>query len=82
MGGAKGVEPVLVETFVEKGRFWAPVIRRQIFSMQNDTGTRQTGRGNEYALPVKDIYLYPLYSDASKHLCEGQTKGLQKGVRF
>ncbi|MFO0855318.1 MAG: DUF4338 domain-containing protein [Candidatus Brocadia sapporoensis] len=30
----KGVEPVLVETFVEKGRFLGTVIRRQIFSMQ------------------------------------------------
>ncbi|QOJ05056.1 MAG: hypothetical protein HRU72_00035 [Planctomycetia bacterium] len=42
----KGVEPVLVETFVEKGRFFGHCLSGGKFSAcRNDTGTRQTGRG-------------------------------------
>ncbi|MFO0853940.1 MAG: IS4 family transposase [Candidatus Brocadia sapporoensis] len=73
----KGVEPVLVETFVEKGRFLGTCYQAANFQHAGTTqGRGRQDGGNEYALPVKDIYLYPLYSDASKHLCEGQTKGV------
>ena len=70
-----GVEPVLVETFVEKGRFLGTCYQAANFRHVGTTqGRGRQDFGNEYALPVKDIYLYPLYSDVHKHLCEGQTK--------
>ena len=68
-----GVAPVLVETFVEKGRFLGTCYQAANFQHAGTTqGRGRQDAGNEYRLPVKDIYLYPLYSDASKHLCEGQ----------
>ena len=70
-----GIEPVLVETFVEKGRFLGTCYQAANFQHVGTTqGRGRQDAGNEYALPVKDIYLYPLYSDAGKQLCEGQTK--------
>lgn len=70
-----GVAPVLVETFVEKGRFLGTCYQAANFQHVGTTqGRGRQDAGNEYRLPVKDIYLYPLYSDARKRLCEGQAK--------
>jgi len=70
-----GVEPVLVETFVEKGRFLGTCYQAANFQHAGTTqGRGRQDTGNEYALPVKDIYLYPLQSDAIKYLCEGQAR--------
>lgn len=69
-----GIEPLLVETFVEKERFSGTCYQAANFF--HIGATRGRGRQdckNEYALPVKDIYLYPLNRDARKLLCEGQT---------
>ena len=58
-----GIEPVLVETFVEKGRFLGTCYQASNFQYVGTTqGRGRQDGGNEYALPVKDIYLYPLYS--------------------
>ena len=70
-----GIEPVLVETFVEKGRFLGTCYQASNFQYVGTTqGRGRQDGGNEYALPVKDIYLYPLYSGVRKQLCEGQAK--------
>lgn len=82
-GGQEGIEPVLVETFVEKGRFLGTCY--QAANFQHVGTTQGRGRqdvGNEYALPVKDIYLYPLQSDVSKQLCEGQRKEVVEAKVF
>src|SRR3989337_4559159 len=81
--GQEGIEPVLVETFVEKGRFLGTCY--QAANFQHVGTTQGRGRqdvGNEYALPVKDIYLYPLQSDVSKQLCEGQKKEVVEAKGF
>lgn len=59
-----GYEPVLLETFVEKDRF-----KGTCYKAANWVNVGQTqGRGkkdirNEYALPIKDIWMYPLQKD-------------------
>lgn len=68
-----GIEPLLVETFVEKDRFLGTCYQAANFI--HIGMTRGRGRQdckNEHSLPVKDIYLYPLSSDAKEILCEGQ----------
>lgn len=68
--GRYGYEPVLLETFVERDRFtgacyraanWIPVGQTQ--------GRGKLDRHNLYALPVKDILLYPLRKDFRQVLC-------------
>ena len=57
----------------------------QAANFQHVGTTQGRGRqdvGNEYALPVKDIYLYPLQSDVSKQLCEGQRKEVVEAKGF
>lgn len=64
-----GYQPLLVETFVEVGRH-----RGTCYQAANWTRVGQTkGRGkldryNAYALPVKDIYLYPLVRSFRRQL--------------
>jgi hypothetical protein len=65
-------EPVLLETFVEKARFQGTCYKAANWIYVGDT----QGRGkldvhNEYKLPVKGIYLYPLRKDFRKRLIEG-----------
>ncbi len=65
-------EPVLLETFVEKERFQGTCYKAANWICVGDT----QGRGkldvhNEYKLPVKGIYLYPLRKDFRKRLIEG-----------
>ena len=65
-----GYHPVLVETFVQSERFVGTSYRAA-----NWTRVGQTqGRGkldvhNQYALPKKDIWLYPLRRDFRRRLC-------------
>lgn len=71
----KGVDPVLVETFVEKDRFLGTCYRAANFQYAGTTrGRGRDDRKNEYKLPVKDIYLYPLRSDISSLLCGNRNK--------
>ena len=65
-----GYRPVLLETFVETGRFHGTCYKAANWTKVG----RTQGRGkldvhNEYALPVKDIYVYPLQSGFRAHLC-------------
>ncbi len=65
-------EPVLLETFVEKERFQGTCYKAANWICVGET----QGRGkldvhNEYKLPVKGIYLYPLRKDFRKRLIEG-----------
>jgi hypothetical protein len=65
-------EPVLLETFVEKERFLGTCYKAANWIYVGDT----KGRGkldvhNEYKLPVKGIWLYPLRKDFRRRLIEG-----------
>ena len=65
-------EPVLMETFVEKKRFQGTCYKAANWACVGDT----QGRGkldvhNEYKLPVKSVWLYPLRKDFRKWLIEG-----------
>jgi hypothetical protein len=65
-------EPVLLETFVEKGRFQGTCYKAANWIYVGNT----QGRGkldvhNEYKLPVKGIWLYPLRKDFRRRLLEG-----------
>ena len=58
---AYGYEPVLLETFVETGRFTGTSYRAANWLHVGQTkGRGKLDRYNERALPIKDIYLYPL----------------------
>ena len=65
-------EPVLLETFVEKERFRGTCYKAANWNYVGDT----KGRGkldvkNEYNLPVKGVWLFPLRKDFRKRLIEG-----------
>ena len=58
---AYGYQPVLLETFVETGRFTGASYKAANWIHVGQTkGRGKLDRYNERALPVKDIYLYPL----------------------
>ena len=57
-----GYAPVLAETFVETGRFTGASYRAANWTRVGQTkGRGKLDRRHEHALPVKDIYLYPLH---------------------
>ena len=61
---AYGYAPVLAETFVETGRFSGASYKAANWIRVGQTkGRGKLDRTNEHALPVKDIYLYPLHRD-------------------
>jgi hypothetical protein len=63
-------EPVLVETFVERVRFSGTCYRAANWKLVGSTqGRGKKDRFNEAALPVKDIYLYPLHPQFKQLLC-------------
>ena len=63
-------EPVLVETFVERKRFTGASYRAANWKLVGTTkGRGKKDRFKESALPVKDIYLYPLRADFKQLLC-------------
>jgi len=56
-----GYTPVLMETFVEKDRFAGTCYKAANWRYVGVTkGRGKLDRLNEYALPIKDIYLYPM----------------------
>lgn len=62
--------PVLLETFVEKKRFTAASYRAANWKHIGSTKGRGRGdRSKDAALPVKDIYLYPLHPQFKQLLC-------------
>ncbi|MGH9304074.1 MAG: Druantia anti-phage system protein DruA [Acidimicrobiales bacterium] len=59
---AYGYAPVLLETFVETGRFAGTSYKAANWVQVGQTkGRGKLDRYNERALPVKDVYLYPLH---------------------
>ncbi|KLU62741.1 hypothetical protein CEB3_c09430 [Peptococcaceae bacterium CEB3] len=62
-----GYTPVLLETFVDQERYRGTCYKAANWSYVGETkGRGKWDRLNEYKLPVKDIYLYPL----RKNFCE------------
>jgi hypothetical protein len=67
-----GIEPVLVETFVKHGRFTGASYRAANWIHVGLTqGRGRQDKANQYAVPVKDIYVYPLRPDAQAILGDG-----------
>ncbi len=61
---AYGYTPVLLETFVETGRFTGASYKAANWIYVGKTkGRGKLDRDNRHALPVKDVYLYPLHRD-------------------
>ena len=59
-----GYRPVLLETFVEKGRFAGTSYKAANWIYLGVTkGRGKLDQYNEYRLPVKDIYVYPLHKN-------------------
>lgn len=67
-----GVEPVLLETFVERGRFKGTCYKAANWTYVGKTkGRGRQDHSSTCAVAVKDMYLYPLRQDAREVLCEG-----------
>lgn len=69
-----GYTPVLLETFVEQGRFRGTCYRAANWRHAGET----KGRGRQDSdqrcrVPIKDVYLYPLQSDFRVILCKETT---------
>lgn len=64
-----GYAPVLLETFVERGRFSGASYKAANWIHVGVTkGRGKLDRENAHALPVKDVYLYPLRRDYQRVL--------------
>jgi hypothetical protein len=69
--GRYNYEPVLLETFVEKERFLGTCYKAANWTYVGDTkGRGKLDTHNEYKLPVKGIWLYPLRKDFRRRLTE------------
>lgn len=65
-----GYRPVVLETFVERDRFLGTSYKAANWQYVGDTqGRGKLDRHHQAALPVKQIYLYPLASDFRQVLC-------------
>jgi len=61
---AYGYTPVVIETFVQTGRFTGESYKAANWIHVGKTkGRGKLDRSNSHALPVKDVYLYPLHRD-------------------
>src|SRR5664279_1002172 len=61
---AYGYTPVHIETFVQTGRFTGASYKAANWIHVGKTkGRGKLDRDNSHALPVKDVYLYPLHRD-------------------
>jgi hypothetical protein len=61
--------PVLLETFVERERFRGTCYRAANWIHVGETkGRGKLDRKKQYALPVKDVFLFPLQRDFRKRL--------------
>jgi hypothetical protein len=76
-----GVRPVLLETFVEKERFTGSSYRAANWQYIGTTkGRGRQDKSHEFALAVKDIYIYPLCKKAREILCEGPPKPVRGAI--
>ena len=65
-----GFEPVLLETFVERDRFRGSCYRGANWEHVGSTcGRGRQDRDRKNAVPVKDVYVFPLRKDARQVLC-------------
>ncbi|MBW2259292.1 MAG: IS4 family transposase [Deltaproteobacteria bacterium] len=65
-----GFEPVLLETFVERDRFRGSCYRGANWEHVGSTcGRGRQDRNRKNAVPVKDVYVFPLRKDARQVLC-------------
>lgn len=74
-----GIEPVLLETFVERGRFKGTCYRAG--NWQHIGATKGRGRQDQRrknSVAIKDIYIYPLQRNARKILCNGSPEPVHK----
>jgi hypothetical protein len=72
-----GIVPVLVETFVEQGRFKGTCYKAANWTYAGATkGRGRQDRSNSCSVPIKDIYLYPLNAKVRDVLCEGKAEPL------
>lgn len=66
-----GYQPVLLETYVEQGRFLGTCYRAANWLRVGETrGRGRQDRERALAVPVKDLYVYPLRTDAKTVLCK------------
>ena len=64
--------PVLLETFVEKQRFYGTCYKAANWIYLGTTkGRGKLDRFNEYKLPIKDILIFPLQKKFKQILCSG-----------
>jgi len=65
-----GVEPVLLESFVERNRFRGTCYRAANWQhVGSTTGRGRQDRERRFSVSVKDIYVYPLSKNAQEVLC-------------
>jgi len=61
--------PVLLETFVEKGRFKGTCYKAANWQLMGQTkGRGKLGPSGKISVPIKDIWLYPINPDYKKAL--------------
>lgn len=66
-----GYQPVLLETFVEQPRFRGTCYRAANWIYVGQTqGRGKMDRTNQHAVPIKDIYLYPLVPNFRQQLTQ------------
>jgi hypothetical protein len=71
-----GYKPVLVETFVEQERFRGTSYRAANWIHVGETqGRGKLDRHHRHALPIKDVYVYPLQKDFRRRLLAPQESG-------
>ena len=69
-----GYRPLLFETFVEKKRFHGTIYKAANWVYVGDTqGRGKNDRFNQYALPIKAVYLYPLAKNTRRLLNKSST---------
>ena len=68
---AYGFKPLLLETYVERQRFRGSCYRAANWIHVGQTqGRGKLDRHHHYAVPVKDIFLYPLHHNFRELLCQ------------
>jgi hypothetical protein len=68
---AYGFKPLLLETYVDRQRFRGSCYRAANWIAVGQTqGRGKLDRHHHYALPVKDVYLYPLHDNFRELLCQ------------
>jgi hypothetical protein len=68
---AYGFKPLLLETYVDRQRFRGSCYRAANWIHVGQTqGRGKLDRQHQYAVPVKDVYLYPLQHNFRELLCQ------------